>query len=123
MNYLNTYQRIWHLSLLVHMKRRVQTTHPLACAQNMDAQLEIRFKQQEPPTDDQVIQVNIESDQDPKHIFISKNLDQNELQNLIELVREYMDVFAWNYEGMPGLDPEIAQHRLNIRDNAKSVKQ
>lgn len=89
----------------------------------MDAQLEIRFKQQEPPTDDQVIQVNIESDQDPKHIFISKNLDQNELQNLIELVREYMDVFAWNYEGMPGLDPEIAQHRLNIRDNAKSVKQ
>lgn len=54
------------------------------------------------------------SDQNPEPIFMSKNLDQHELQNLIELIREYIDVFAWNYEDIPGLDSKIAQHRLNI---------
>lgn len=61
-------------------------------------------------------------DQDPKSIFMSKNLDQCELQNLIELIREYMGVFAWSYEDMLGLNLEIAQHRLNIRCDAKPVK-
>ena len=42
---------------------------------------------------------------------------------MIVLVREYIDVFAWNYEDMPGLDPQVAKHRLNIRPNAKPIKQ
>jgi len=35
------------------------------------------------------------------------------------LIKEYIDVFAWNYEDMPGLDPQVAMHRLNIRPDAK----
>lgn len=57
-----------------------------------------------------------------KLIFIGKNLDQNELQNLIELIREYMDIFTWNYEDMLGPDKEIAYH-LNIKLDTKPVKQ
>jgi len=38
-------------------------------------------------------------------------------------VREYIDIFAWNYEDMPGLDPRVAMHRLNINSDAKPVKQ
>ena len=36
---------------------------------------------------------------------------------------EYIDVFAWNYEDMPGLDPHVVMHRLNINSDAKPVKQ
>ena len=39
------------------------------------------------------------------------------------LVKEYIDVFAWNYEDMPRLDPQVAMYRLNIRPDAKPVKQ
>ena len=38
-------------------------------------------------------------------------------------MREYIDVFAWNYEDMLGLDPQVAMHRLNINPDAKPVKQ
>jgi len=44
-------------------------------------------------------------------------------EELIVLVKEYIDVFAWTYEDMPGLDPQVAMHRLNIRSDAKPVKQ
>ncbi|KAL6333875.1 hypothetical protein AAG906_039285 [Vitis piasezkii] len=33
---------------------------------------------------------------------------------LIDLLRSYLDVFAWSYEDMPGLDPSIVQHHLPI---------
>ena len=38
-------------------------------------------------------------------------------------MREYIDVFAWNYEDMHGLDPRVAMHRLNINSDVKPVQQ
>ena len=34
-----------------------------------------------------------------------------------------MDFFAWKYSEMPGLDPEIAMHRLAINPEKNPVKQ
>ena len=59
----------------------------------------------------------------PKPIFISDSLPSNEKEELIALIKEYIDVFAWNYEDMPGLDPSVAMHRLDIKSDAKPVKQ
>ena len=42
---------------------------------------------------------------------------------LIALIREYIDVFAWSYEDMPDVDLQIAMHYLNIKLDAKPVKQ
>ena len=38
-------------------------------------------------------------------------------------MRKYIDVFAWNYEDIPGLDPQVVMHRLNINPDTKPVKQ
>jgi len=46
-----------------------------------------------------------------------------EKEELIVRVREYIDVFAWNYEDMFGLGPQVAMHHLNIKPDAKPVKQ
>ena len=88
-------------------------------AQQLDFQWEKWFEQREPPTEDMVIQVNFSIQDHPKPIFISESLSLMEKEELIVLVREYIDVFTWNYEDMPGLDPQVAMHHLNI----KSVKQ
>jgi len=56
-------------------------------------------------------------------IFISESISPSEKEDLISLGREYIDVFAWIYEDMPGLDPQVAMHRLNINPDAISVKQ
>lgn len=61
--------------------------HPQSWAQRMDIQWELRFEQCEPLTKDQVIYINMRDEKNSKLIFISKNLDHEELQNLIELIR------------------------------------
>lgn len=41
---------------------------------------------------------------------MSKNLNQGELQNLIELLREHMNVFTWNYKNILGPNMKIDQY-------------
>src|SRR5438045_5979537 len=84
---------------------------------------DICFEQREPPTDDALLQVNMGDEANPKPIYISDTLSQEEKVELIALIREYIDVFAWHYEDMPGLDPKVAMHSLNIKEGAKPVKQ
>jgi len=73
-------------------------------ALQLDFQWKKWFKHRELPTEDKVIQVNLGSQDHPKPIFISESLSLTEKEELIVLVREYIDVFAWNYKDMPGLD-------------------
>ncbi|KAL5546702.1 hypothetical protein UlMin_006389 [Ulmus minor] len=44
-------------------------------------------------------------------------------EDLITFLREHRDVFAWSHEDMPGIDPSIIVHRLNIDPNFKLIKQ
>jgi len=59
----------------------------------------------------------------PKLISISESLSPTEKQDHISLTKEYIDIFAWIYEDMPGLDPQVAMHHLNIKLDAKPVTQ
>ena len=59
----------------------------------------------------------------PKPLFISESLSLSKKENLLSLVREYIDVFAWNYEDMLGLDRHVAMHRLNINPDVRPIKQ
>src|SRR4051812_22052416 len=82
-----------------------------------------RFEQREPPTNDALLQVNMGDEINPKPIYISDTLSQEEKADLIALIKEYVDVFAWHNEDMPVLEPKVAIHRLNIKADTKPVKQ
>src|SRR4051812_28509208 len=84
---------------------------------------DICFEQHEPPIYDALLQVNMGDVANPKPIYISDTLSQDEKAYLIALIREYIDVFGWHYEDMSGLEPKVAMHRLNIKAGAKPVKQ
>jgi len=100
-----------------------EATNEEPWAQQLDLRWEKRFEQREPPTEDKVIQVNLGNQDHPMPIFISESLPLAEREELTILIKEYIDVFAWNYGDMLGLDPQVAMHRLNIRPEAKPVKQ
>nr|CAN83915.1 hypothetical protein VITISV_022301 [Vitis vinifera] len=59
----------------------------------------------------------------PRELRIGSDLSTDERDSLIQLLRAYLDVFAWSYEDMPGLDPSIVQHRLPLLPYARPVKQ
>ena len=67
--------------------------------------------------------IHLGDEANPKPIFISESLSSSEKDDLIYLIREYKDVFAWNYEDMPGLDFQIVMHCLNINPDTKPIKQ
>ena len=41
----------------------------------------------------------------------------------MELLKRYVDVFAWTYDEMLGLDPELVVHALNVDPRIKLVIQ
>ena len=59
----------------------------------------------------------------PREIRIGPSLSPDKRSGLIYLLRLYLDVFAWSYEDMPGLNPTIVQHHLLILPHARPVKQ
>ena len=59
----------------------------------------------------------------PRELKIGSPLSIDERDNLIHLLRSYLDVFAWSYEDISGLDPSIVQHHFPILPHARQVKQ
>jgi len=61
--------------------------------------------------------------EDKKEIKIGALLDATVKKRVIELLREYVDIFAWSYKDMPGLDPDVVEHRLPRKPECPLVKQ
>ena len=59
--------------------------------------------------------------QKPRPILISSRLSEKEKSELILLLKEYKDVFAWGYSEMPGLDLGLVVHTLNMDLEVKPV--
>ena len=74
-----------------------------------------------PPFDD-LETVYLGTANQPREMRISTTLFADERGSLLRLLRSYLDVFAWSYEDMPGLDPSIVQHHLPLVPHARPVK-
>ena len=44
-------------------------------------------------------------------------------QDLANFLRRNQDVFAWSHEDMPGIDPSVIVHRLNVNSDFPPVRQ
>lgn len=66
--------------------------------------------------------MNLSDNDTPKIVSIGLTFTQEERVALIHLLLEFIDVFAWSYQDMPGIDREIAQHTIPIIPDSKPVK-
>jgi hypothetical protein len=44
-------------------------------------------------------------------------------EELVAFLRHNNDVFAWSHKDMPGIDPSVIVHKLNVDPNFRPVKQ
>nr|GMC46657.1 uncharacterized protein LOC109150426 [Ipomoea batatas] len=72
---------------------------------------------------DELKEVDLGTPKNPRPIFISTLLSDEDEEIYVELLKEYIDVFAWTYKEMPGLDPKVAVHRLAVKKTCRPVKQ
>lgn len=73
-------------------------------------------------TVDDLKELNLGKNEDPKPIFVSSLLSPNKVEEYYQLLLEYKDVFTWTYKDMPGLNHIIVVHHLSVKPGAKSVK-
>lgn len=64
-----------------------------------------------------------EEEGEPRPIYISKKMTPEEKGEITQLIKQYKKVFAWTYEEMPGLAPNVITHHLHISPTAFPVKQ
>ena len=63
------------------------------------------------------------TEDDKKEVKIGTDLKCSVKKQLIQMLHEYVEVFAWSYEDMPGLDTNIVVHRLPKKEDFPPVKQ
>ena len=60
----------------------------------------------------------------PKYIKLGKQLNDEEVEGVKGLVREFRDVFAWSYEDLGnGIPIEVASHSIPFIHGSKPVRQ
>ena len=67
--------------------------------------------------------INLGTEEERREVKIGTTLSPTIREKLIDLLREYSDVFAWSYQDMPGLDTDIVVHRLPLREECAPIKQ
>ncbi|KAI5404437.1 hypothetical protein KIW84_051562 [Lathyrus oleraceus] len=67
------------------------------------------------PFEEQIELVNLGFEDDVTEVKIGSRLCPGAKKGLIDLLREYSDVFAWSYQDMSGLDSEIVEYRLSLK--------
>ena len=72
---------------------------------------------------DDLEEVDIGPGDKPRPTFISKKLDPVLREEMIALLKEYRDCFAWDYTEMPGLDRSIVEHRLPLKKGFRPFQQ
>ena len=72
---------------------------------------------------DPLEEVDIGEGRDKQPTYISKLLCQDYKEKLVEMLKEFKDCFAWEYDEMPGLDREIVEHRLQLKPQIRLIKQ
>ncbi|XP_050211888.1 uncharacterized protein LOC126662045 [Mercurialis annua] len=72
---------------------------------------------------DDIFEVNLGTDDSPKPIYINAGLDEGFREQLVALLVEFRDCFAWSYDEMPGLDPDIAEYKLPLKSGFRPFRQ
>ena len=72
---------------------------------------------------DELEEIDIGPRDRPRPTYVSAKLDTMYKQELIHLLKEFKDCYAWEYYEMPDLDRSIVEHWLPIKPGYRPFKQ
>ncbi|GAA0161164.1 hypothetical protein LIER_17541 [Lithospermum erythrorhizon] len=76
-----------------------------------------------PVPHEEIVKVPFADNESGKTFRMRRMLEENHNEGLIQLIREYEDIFAWRPEDMPGIDTSVSLHQLHVDSMYKPVKQ
>ncbi|CAL9012184.1 unnamed protein product [Prunus brigantina] len=69
-----------------------------------------------PEVQDPLLEINVGTEAEPRPLFVSQLLNPELAAEIIGLLHEYKDCFAWDYHEMPGLPRSLVEHELKIQE-------
>ena len=69
----------------------------------------------QPQVQNPMEKVNLNTVEELRITYISSFLPSNLKEEIIAILQEFKDCFAWNCDEMPGLDRSLVEHRLPIK--------
>ena len=72
---------------------------------------------------DPLEEIDLGNGKEKRPTYISTLLSPEFKNELITILTEYKDCFAWEYDEMPGLNRDLVEHRLPLKPNVRPVKQ
>ncbi|KAL0559476.1 hypothetical protein IC582_004087 [Cucumis melo] len=67
--------------------------------------------------------INLGTPEEVKEVRIGTLASEQDQSELVALLHEFKDIFAWSYQDMPGLDTEIVTHQLPLKPECKLIRQ
>ena len=58
-----------------------------------------------------------------KEVKIGANLESSVKNRLIQMLHDYVEIFSWLYEDIPGLSTDIVVHRIPMKEGYSPIKQ
>ena len=66
--------------------------------------------------------IDLEDGRPERTTKIGADLTPKMKESLVKFLKENKDVFAWNHEDMPGINPSIISHKLNVNPSLRPIK-
>ncbi|CAL2270628.1 unnamed protein product [Prunus armeniaca] len=73
-----------------------------------------------PKVHDPLLEINVGTEPEPRPLFVSQLLNPELAAEIIDLLHEYKDCFAWDYHEMPR---SLVEHELKIRKGFRPFQQ
>lgn len=71
----------------------------------------------------QTIEIELDPRNPTRKLRIGKGLETVFQKELVEVLKEYADIFAWRLEDMPDIDESVSMHGLDVDPRHRPIKQ
>jgi hypothetical protein len=68
------------------------------------------------------VNCNIGTDVDPNIIKLSKTLKEEQRNRYVDIMKEFVDIFAWSYEYINNFDTQIIQYKIPLKKGTKPFR-
>jgi hypothetical protein len=83
---------------------------------------DVAVKLQSAEKESYVFLYNVTSEKDPKHVNLASHLSEKQRADYGELLKEFADIFAWQYDDLKDFDTEVIQHKIPLNKDTKQLK-
>jgi hypothetical protein len=68
---------------------------------------------------EEALEFNIGTEMDQRMVKIGKGTTEKERKEIMELIREFRDTFAWNYDDLKAYRGDVIQYAIPLVEGAK----